>query len=264
MSQAPEAIRTLEQVRQRLNNLSVQLASLRRDLEVHELLPSWATIQNSANLLSHNLASLHETLSSAQPLLTAAHAYPLPSYPARTQEHSLIMLMRKKLQPPVEDWIEEGAKHGTLIVGHDTVKQPNGITTGVAKTLGPTELDDLWEWAGPEGNRLAREIGEEAFEDVFTLAEQEAGIENVVTGLRRKFWESDDEDDDDDDNENRNQAADQADAMDLDAPDTRPDAIKKMDRLGTVDQSRSMLPLEAILKFTNTGILPPGVAIPAP
>jgi len=36
-----EAVRALEQVRQRLNNLSTQLGALRRDLETNEMLPSW-------------------------------------------------------------------------------------------------------------------------------------------------------------------------------------------------------------------------------
>ncbi|KAF2224453.1 mediator complex, subunit Med8 [Elsinoe ampelina] len=250
-----EAIRALEQVRQRLNNLSTQLGTLRRDLEGHEVLPSWTSIQNSATLLSHNLASLHATLSSAQPLLTAAHAYPLPSYPARTQEHSLLMLMRKKLQPPVEDWIEEGAKRGSQISGSDGDKQVNGTTNGVHKTLKQDELDDLWAWAGQAANGIAREIGDDAFADVFTLAEHEDGIENVVTGLRRQFWESDSED------EEEGGEGKKTDEMDVDEVDTRPDIIKRMDRPG-IDKSRPPLSLETILKFTNTGQMPPGSSIP--
>ncbi|KAF4549828.1 Mediator of RNA polymerase II transcription subunit 8-like protein [Elsinoe fawcettii] len=251
-----EAIRTLEQLRQRLNNLSTQLGSLRRDLEGNEVLPSWSSIQNSATLLSHNLASLHFTLSSARPLLTAAHAYPLPTYPGRTQEHSLIMLMRKKLQPPVEDWIEEGAKRGAEVSGSNGYdKQTNGATNGAHKSLQQSDLDALWSWAGPEGNRIAREIGDDAFGDVFTLAEQEDGIENVVTGLSRRFWESDSDDDDE------GGADKKEDDMDVDKPDTRPDIVKRMDRAG-VDTSKPILPLETILKFTNTGQMPPGSSIP--
>ncbi|TKX21080.1 mediator of RNA polymerase II transcription subunit 8 [Elsinoe australis] len=255
MSQEKETTRQLEQVRQRLNNLSNQLGALRRDLEGHEVLPSWSAIQNSANLLSHNLQSVHAVLMDAQPKLMAAHAYPLPSYPGRTQENSLVMLMRKKLQPPVEDWIEQGAKRGAQIAGAQGPKQVNGTSNGIPKSLDQSELDDLWTWAGPEGNRIAREIGDEAFADVFTLAEQEDGIENVVTGLRRKFWESDDEDEEEED------AEDQPKSMDVDAPDTRPDIAKRMDR-SRVDESRPMLPLETILKFTNTGTMPPGSSIP--
>ncbi|GAM89381.1 hypothetical protein ANO11243_074180 [Dothideomycetidae sp. 11243] len=250
-----EATRTLEHVRQRLNALTTQLGSLRRDLESNEALPSWASIQNSANLLSHNLQSLHSTLNAAQPLLRAAHAYPLPSYPGRTQEHSLIMLMRKKLQPGVEDWIEDGARKGAQIQGAESTKLANGTANGTSKTLGHQDLEELWNWAGPEGNRIARDIGDDAFADVFTLAEQEAGIEDVVTGLRRKFWESDDEDEDMD-----GDAAGKEEAMEVDAPDTRPDIVKQMDRAG-IDESKAMLPLEMILRFTNTGTLPPGASI---
>ena len=210
-----------------------------------------SSIQNSTNLLSHNLQSLHATINAAQPLLTAAHAYPLPSFPGRTQEHSLVMLMRKKLQPPVEDWIDQGARNGQQLPGP---KLSNGTANGETKALNYEQMEELWNWAGPEGNRIAREIGDDAFADVFTLAEQEDGIENVVTGLRRKFWESDDEDEDEADES-------KPEAMDVDVPDTRPEVVKRMDRAG-VDESKPMLPLEMILKFTNTGQLPPGASIP--
>lgn len=50
---------------------------------------------------------------------------------------------------------------------------------------------ELWNWAGRAANELARhhEWGGD-----FTLAEREAGVENVVTGLRRKLVETDSED----------------------------------------------------------------------
>lgn len=163
------------------------------------------------------------------------------------------MLMRKKLQPPVEDWIEDGAAKGASLPG--AAKQANGTTNGLEEgALTHGELEQLWTWAGPEGNRIARDIGDEAFADVFTLEEQEQGIENVVTGLRRKFWESDDEDEEGDNKDK--------DAMEVDEPDTRPETVKRMDRAG-VDETKPMLPLEMILKFTNTGTLPPGASIPS-
>jgi len=116
--------------------------------------------------------------------------------------------------------------------------------------LSGKDIEAMWDWAGPEGNRIAREIGEEAFNDVFTLAEQEDGIENVHTGLQRKFWESDDEDEDD--------GKDKAEKMDVDVQDSRPDVVKKMQRSG-IDEERPMLSLEAILRFTSTGAMPTGV-----
>lgn len=50
---------------------------------------------------------------------------------------------------------------------------------------------ELWNWAGRAANELARQ---HEWGGAFTLAEREAGVENVVTGLRRKLIETDSED----------------------------------------------------------------------
>lgn len=50
---------------------------------------------------------------------------------------------------------------------------------------------ELWNWAGRAANELARQ---HEWGGDFTLAEREAGVENVVTGLRRKLIDSDFED----------------------------------------------------------------------
>lgn len=50
---------------------------------------------------------------------------------------------------------------------------------------------ELWNWAGRAANELARQ---HEWGGDFTLAEREAGVENVVTGLRRKLVETDSED----------------------------------------------------------------------
>jgi len=213
------------------------------------LVGSRPRIQTSANLLSHNLGSLHATLSAAQPLLISAHAYPLPSFPGRTREDLLGQLLRKKLQPPVEDWIEEGVKLAAPFEEDGfNGSHVNGTTNGAHTGLSVNELESLWEWAGPEGNRIARELGGEAFDDVFTLAEQEDGIENVVTGLRRKFFESDDEDDSDDKAKEED--------MEIDTVDRRPDVVKAMYRPG-IDETKPMMPLEDILRFVSQGKMPP-------
>ena len=220
--------------------------------------PTRPSIQTSANLLSHNLGSLHATLSAAQPLLTSAHAYPLPSFPGRTREDLLGQLLRKKLQPPVEDWIEEGIKLAApLDENRVNGGHVNSTTNGAHDGLSITDLESLWDWAGPEGNRIARELGGESFDDVFTLAEQEDGIENVVTGLRRKFWESDDEEEGDDKAKEEE--------MDIDTVDRRPDVVKAMYRPG-IDETKPMMPLEDILRFVSQGKVPaaPGPAVTRP
>jgi len=161
--------------------------------------------------------------------------------------------MRKKLQPPVEDWIEEGVNQGNSldrsldqISEHSQQRNQNKILNG-------KELTSLWDWAGPEGNRIAREIGEEAFSDVFTLAEQEQGIENVVTGLRRKFWEDEDEKE-----ASGNTDGQELDTMDIDRSDTRQLSLSRIDEVD-IDQTKPPQSLESMLKFTNTGIISGGI-----
>lgn len=161
-------------------------------------------------------------------------------------------LLRKKLQPPVEDWIEEGVKLAASFEEQGVNgNHVNGTTNGAHTGLSINELENLWEWAGPEGNRIARELGGDAFDDVFTLAEQEDGIENVVTGLRRKFFESDDEGEEDSDGK-----AKQEEEMEIDAVDRRPELVKAMYRPG-IDETKPMMPLEDILRFVSQGRMPP-------
>ncbi|KAI5272624.1 hypothetical protein E4T47_04138 [Aureobasidium subglaciale] len=258
-----ETLRTLEQVRQRLNTLANSIGKLLHDLDSNDPLPSWPSLQNSATLLSHNLASLHHTLINAQPLLAGAHVYPLPSYPGRTQEDLLTQLLRKKLQPQVEDWIANGVRHAAIV--NQDPAQTNGTSSNVLEpgpspqqTMTTAQLADLWNWAGPEGNRVARDMGSDAFDDVFTLEEHESGIENVVTGLRRKLWDSDDEDEDEEGvGEGKNTDGKQND-MDIDTVDTVPDHVRRLQR-HNVDPSKPPMTIEHILRFALTAREPPNV-----
>lgn len=153
------------------------------------------------------------------------------------------------MQPGVEDWIADGGAHADVL----NKQRDCGIggEGSAAASLTNDQWEDLWNWAGPEGNRIAREMGEDAFNDVFTLAEQEDGIEKVVTGLRRKMWESEDE-----------ESGDEEEKMDVDvakvAVEKVPEVVRRMQREG-VDESRSAMPLEALLRFTSTGAEPPAV-----
>lgn len=218
------------------------------------------SLQNSATLLSHNLASLHHTLINAQPLLANAHVYPLPAYPGRTQGVMLAQLLRKKLEPPVEDWIAQGERHAAAITSDDA--QTNGVLANgnqldqkPRKSITPAQIEDLWNWAGPEGNRVARDMGADAFDDLFTLEEHELGIENVVTGLRRKMWDSDDEDDEDQDKE----AKEKQDQMDIDTVEAVPEHVRRLQR-HNVDPSRPPMSLEHVLRFALTAREPPNVS----
>ncbi len=93
----------------------------------------------------------------------------------------LNQLLRKKLEPHVEDWVEEGR-----LAGEEVVKEDGG--------RGRDEITELWEWAGVAANEEARK---HEWGGDYTAEEIEGGIENVVTGLRDE--ESDEDEDEKDD-----------------------------------------------------------------
>ncbi len=157
--------------------------------------------------------------------------YPLPSYPGKTQEALLGQLLRKKLEPEVEDWVTQG-----LQMAEAAGMADDGKRSGVL---------DLWSWAGMAANELAR--GHEWGGD-FTLEEREGGIENVVTGLKRKFAEEDE---------------DEEEAEDEDGDGAGKDTTEDVGLKTTVEQededlgsrvNGDPLPLEHVLKFMMTGI----------
>lgn len=164
--------------------------------------------------------------------------FPLPSYPGKTQEALLNQLLRKKLEPEVEDWVVQGQQ----------VAEEVGLLDDEAKS----GVLDLWSWAGMAANELAR--GHEWGGD-FTVEEREGGIENVVTGLRRKFKEEEDDDEDEEDREDGDSGG-----------ENRMEGVKaekgvglKMvagDDIGSRAIISDPLPLEQVLRFMMTGLEP--------
>jgi mediator of RNA polymerase II transcription subunit 8 len=170
----------------------------------------------------------------------------------------LTQLLRKKLQPQVEDWIANGERHAAnnaVEPRHTNGSSANPTESG-PQPMSTTQLTDLWEWAGREGNRIARDMGADAFDDVFTLEEHEAGIETVVTGLRRKLWDSDDEDEDDEGEAQGKTKDDKQLDMDVDMTDIVPEPVKILQR-HNVDPSKPPMSIEHILKFALTAREPP-------
>lgn len=93
-------------------------------------------------------------------------------------------LLRKKLEPPVENWVDQGRTIGAEKTGKDA-----------------EELDELWKYAGDWiGARVAKYAMEDS-KDMYTVEERAIGIENVNTGLRRKLEDDESDEDEDDDDE---------------------------------------------------------------
>lgn len=158
----------------------------RLDERANKAFISRSSLSASASILSNNLQSLTDHMSKHADLFSRTVVYPSTNFPGRTQEGLLGQLLRKKLEPQVESWVEEGRT----------------IEKDAETTVAGENLNELWKWADEwMGQRVMTYVTKEAGSN-YTLEEREAGIENVNTGLRRKFDEeeegSDDEDEDED------------------------------------------------------------------
>jgi mediator of RNA polymerase II transcription subunit 8 len=141
-----------------------------------------SSLQTSASILAINVQNLSELFSTHSALLSRTVVYPSTNYPGRTQEGLLGQLLRKKLEPHVETWVEEGRSLGA------------DLNTGKRDS----DEEELLKWAtGFINTRIATYVGEEAG-DNYTVEERQMGIENIRTGLRRKLEESDSEEEDED------------------------------------------------------------------
>ena len=160
-----------------------------------------ASFQTSAMVISQSLTSVSQHLNAHRDLFASMSVFPLPEFPGKTQENLLGQLLRKKLEPSVEDWVTEGRDAATAASNKSAAGGGSGDhyrRTGLG--LSNDELVDLWDWAGMAANQEARE---HAWGGNYTLEEKEAGVKNVVTGLRRRLREDPDEEssDEDDDDE---------------------------------------------------------------
>jgi mediator of RNA polymerase II transcription subunit 8 len=141
-----------------------------------------SSLQTSASILAINVKNLTDLFSTHSALLSRTVVYPSTNYPGRTQEGLLGQLLRKKLEPHVETWVEEGRSLGAE------------LNTGKRDS----DEEELLTWATNFIDaRIATYVGEEAG-DNYTVEEREMGVENVRTGLRRKLDESDSEEEDED------------------------------------------------------------------
>ena len=132
------------------------------------------SIQVSTSILAQNLKSITEHMKTHSELFERMVAYPSTNFPGRTQEGLLGHLLRKKLEPAVERWVEEGR---ATAVSSSKASHEHGEPDD--------ELEQRWKAARDFiGERIARAAVTHR-RDEYTAEEREMGIENVNTGLRR-------------------------------------------------------------------------------
>ncbi|KAI9713745.1 MAG: hypothetical protein M1812_006583 [Candelaria pacifica] len=261
-------IKALEQTRQRLFQLTSNLASLQTSIHTSDPLPSWTSLQTTATILQQNLLSLTQHLTTHSTLFSSLSIYPLPNFPSKPQEALLGQLLRKKLEPHIEDYVELGRSIATRlsnIQSDPTTVQNNptisptfaggdggggGIdTSGGREGLGLADLEELWDWARLAANEEARKrMGLGAF----TLEEREAGVENVRTGLRRKLEE--------DMSSAETSSGEDEEMVEGETTKEKEAANAKKEMLEVKSKSLEVkgppLPLEDIMRFMSTGAEP--------
>ncbi|PYH93546.1 hypothetical protein BO71DRAFT_450672 [Aspergillus ellipticus CBS 707.79] len=242
-----DQIKTLEQSRQRLIQLTHSLASLITSLNQGDPLPPWTSLQSQATIISNNLLTISAHLSDNRDLLSNIVAYPDASYPSRVPANNVALeqVLRTKLDPRVEDWVARGRHTGAADYGL--------VGTG----LGEEVLSELWDWAPVEANQEARRRN---WGGNFTLEERENGVQNVVTGLRKVLEDDDDEEEDSEEGEG------EADEMEIVGVRRRSGAgaglefdIAAANPAAVAASSKvvvPVVPLDEVLRFMTTGVMP--------
>ncbi|KAL3466031.1 mediator of RNA polymerase II transcription subunit 8 [Aspergillus heterothallicus] len=260
---SPDQIKTLEQSRQRLVQLTHSLGSLITSLNQSDPLPSWPSLQSQASIISSNLLTLSTHLSENHELLRSISAYPAPEFPTKTHGNTLEQLLRTKLDPRVEDWVSRGRKGDANALSNRNSALPGSIAGGVGGFgnaivggLSEGDLAALWEWAPVEANMEARRRN---WGGDFTLEEREGGIQGVAAelGLTRTL-----EDDEGSSEEEEEEEADEMEVIgvrksvtgtgiqfDIAAPGAGTAAAGQ-------EGVAPLVPLDDILRYMTTGVLP--------
>lgn len=199
-------------------------------------------MQSQASIISNNLINISTQISEHHELLSSLVAYPAPSFPGTTQQGVLEQLLRTKLDPRVQDWVEKGLKAGTK-----SAEENRGLSEA--------ELEELWAWAPIEANQEARRRN---WGGNYTLEERETGIQNVVTGLSRQLDDDDESEESDEEEDEDEDAADGEDKMEIVGVHRRPgasgvefDITSEKHRAGAAPSSA--MPLTDVFRYMMTG-----------
>ncbi|KAF2836945.1 hypothetical protein M501DRAFT_1018354 [Patellaria atrata CBS 101060] len=145
-------IQQLEQIRQRLVQFIGTLegrGSIAHYLDQYDPMPNWPLLQTSFNNATAALQSLNTIISTDenQALLRSMHVHPLPTMKKQENDNVVSSLLRKKLETDAEEFVEDARKRGEAIRDREP---GTGMST--------QELRELWEWAGPAANDIAKAV----------------------------------------------------------------------------------------------------------
>lgn len=142
------------------------------------------SLHASAQILHRNLATVLECLSENAELFTRIAIHPSTNFPGRAHEGVLTQLLRKKLEPDVEELVEQGRETARRAT-------PEGLAALQAI------WDELRAWTQ---TRIADYVRDEAG-DAYTKEERARGTDTVRTGLRRDIEDEDEDEEEDEEDE---------------------------------------------------------------
>lgn len=110
---------SLESIRHRLNQVHLSLRKLSDQTNHNRYtnkfkLPSYSSFQNQLGVLITQLNSITLHLSANADVLESTNVFPIATFPTTQQEGLVTTLLRKKVLPEVEEWIEEASSKGDL------------------------------------------------------------------------------------------------------------------------------------------------------
>lgn len=107
--------------------------------------------------VASHLSTVSETLSdpAKSQFLKKAHIHPTSQYPAQAED-ILNILLRKRLAPEAETWLDQGVKVGQSLEAQ--THYDNSGHMSESEVVEKVDWEKLWEWAGPAENSIALEI----------------------------------------------------------------------------------------------------------
>ncbi|KAK3950937.1 mediator of RNA polymerase II transcription complex subunit 8-domain-containing protein [Pseudoneurospora amorphoporcata] len=209
---APDEFKQLEVLRNRFHQLTHSLNSVFNDIQRSQPLPSQESLTASAAILQKSLETIQKLADENSELFQRIVVHPSTNFPGRSQEHILLQLLRKKLEPEVESWVEDARS-----VARASGLDPSKLASSQQKTNGYDDDDDDYrdeeedapsdpfneQWADMFQVSMdsIRDYLMNQANEPYTVAEREMGVENVRTGLKRSLEEEDSEEEDEDEDE---------------------------------------------------------------
>jgi len=181
-----ETWKILDQLRARLQLLVGSLTAMQNDLANPDVrLPPWQQFQTSMNKVQHEINEVAEQIKKHQETLSRIVIVPDPKFPIR-QQHILQTLMRTKMEPSIEDWIEQNLKSVQDKANEEENRDWIQLEKNPLKRLSEKDRQELWPWAAITANFEGRN---HIWGADFTMAEKAEGVEKVETGLFRALEE---------------------------------------------------------------------------